>query len=503
MPNLPPLPPKTIWGIFAISLVALIAAGIIIVKIFSPGSGTVKPIALYKYAKDDKGDDLYPSVAYGKGKWVVVWQSNDKLKKGVAAGKDSNIVFSTSKDVATWDYPQLISKNPALDGPNDATPHVTTDGKGNWLVAWVSTANISGTGTDNDILEAKSFDNASTWKALAPLNLNAAFDGSKSQYTLDISPRVATDGKGNWLAAWEGNSWAKSSENPGCQETAPTTLWKPSSYRTYVQYTDNFKSGWKDLFCIQPSTDKHHGEPSLSTDKTGNWVIPLSSEGPANLPLPGYPCDGKSLGNDTDILFAFTSNQELKKGIDIWGTCYPWYINTYADKDSAIDSYPAIATNGKTWIAVWQSDLEKLDVAGTTKNLGQDYDILVATSNDGKKWDATNVLNTNAEKDSGHDHHPSIATNGSEWVVVWESYDELSGKIDKDADILISTSSNGKSWSPAKPLHTNADSDSEKDQRPQIATDGNNWIVVWHSYEDGGTGKDADILVANFKLPLP
>ena len=72
MPNLPPLPPKTVWGIFAISMVALIAAGIILVKILGPGLGAVKPVALYQYAKDDKGEDLYPSVAYGNGKWVVV-----------------------------------------------------------------------------------------------------------------------------------------------------------------------------------------------------------------------------------------------------------------------------------------------------------------------------------------------------------------------------------------------------------------------------------------------
>jgi len=494
--------PKAV-GIKKWIITVAIAIGIVLIfRVYYPS--VAEPVVLYKYAAEDAGHDAYPSIAYGNGKWVVVWQSTDKLKKGVKPGNDTNIMFTSSKNGKTWDQPQLISKDPGLDGPSDTSPHITTDGKGNWLVVWVSTANISGSGSDSDILEIKSNDNALQWKGLSPLNLNAAADdATKPQYTSDLAPRVATDGQ-YWMVVWEGNSWAKSSEHPGCQETAPTTLWKPNDHRTYVQYKEDFTSAWKKLFCIQPSADNHYNTPTLAADSKGNWVIPFVSDTAAEQPGLGVPCAQMNLSKDDDILFVRTNHQQIKTINKVWGTCYPWNINSYADNDNDTDSYPALATNGKIWIAVWESRLQKLDVTDQTKNLGQDYDILVAMSQDGgKTWGPAIPLNTNAEKDSGHDLYPAIATNGSEWAVVWESNDDLGGTIGTDVDILLSTSKNGMQWSPPKALHTNADSDSEDDQRPQIATDGKEWVVVWHSKEDGGTGPDSDILVVNFPFPKP
>ena len=491
----------TKWQTVAVVLVVVAIAFGIIARLFIPSAAT--PELLYDYAAKDKGDDLHPSIAYGNGQWVVVWQSDDSLKVNTSPVGDTNIFVSTSSDGKAWASPKPISGAAALKGAGDASPTVATDGAGTWLVAWRSTADLAGSGTDFDILQIASTDNAKSWKGLAPLNSNAAVDDtSKPKYTNDSSPRLATDGKGHWVATWEGSSWAKSSENPGCTETPF------SNPRTYLQYTDDLKTGWKNMVCVQRSSSATYYEPSLATDRNGYWVVPFASTGDALLDSAPYPCGVKKLGSDPDILSVSATNKGLSSAsfppTYPFGTCYPSLLNDYAETDVALDGSPAIASNGKEWIVVWSSDLGQLSHAGTTLQLGPDYDLLFSVSIDGKSWSAAKPLNTNATTDAGSDRHPALAVSGKDWVVVWESEDTLGGQLGTDVDVLVSSSTDaGKTWSAPRALHDNAGSDSENDERPQIASDGTNWVVVWHSYERGGTGPDADILRSRFALPLP
>ena len=59
---------------------------------------------------------------------------------------------------------------------------------------------------------------------------------------------------------------------------------------------------------------------------------------------------------------------------------------------------------------------------------------------------------------------------------------------------------NGETGSTPQPVHdtTDTDTDSGEDTEPRVATDGNQWVAVWQSTEDGGSGKDSDILFATF-----
>jgi len=96
--------------------------------------------------------------------------------------------------VYAWSYPVALNTNAETDSGSDSSPQVATDGAGHWVVVWDSDDDLGGTiGTDYDILVARSTDNGATWTAPAALTTNSAWDRF---------PRVATDGGGNWLAAW-------------------------------------------------------------------------------------------------------------------------------------------------------------------------------------------------------------------------------------------------------------------------------------------------------------
>ncbi|MEX2490898.1 MAG: putative Ig domain-containing protein, partial [Nitrospirales bacterium] len=108
--------------------------------------------------------------------------------------------------------------------------------------------------------------------------------------------------------------------------------------------------------------------------------------------------------------------------------------------------------------------------------------------------DGAFVMNhATAASDSQHDEYPDVATDGNgNWIAVWQSKHNVNGSIGSDRDILFARSSdNGDTWTAAALLNPDGASDSENDYDPKIATDGNGtWVVAWRSYN---SGDDADI----------
>jgi hypothetical protein len=223
----------------------------------------------------------------------------------------------------------------------------------------------------------------------------------------------------------------------------------------------------------------HDGAPQLTTDGLGTWVAVWHSNAFAD-----------PYREDFDILLARSTD-----GGATWAGHDE--LNTNANTDRGTDGWPQLTTDGQgAWVAVWRS----FDSLGGT--IGTDADVLVARStDDGATWTAPAALNTNAASDAEEDSRPQVTTDGQgAWVAVWHSLDSLGDTIGADWDILVARSTDdGITWTAPAALNTNAASDVEDDNRPQLTTDGEGaWVAVWHSTNSlgGAIGGDLDILVA-------
>lgn len=153
---------------------------------------------LNRNASNDKRMDAWPDLATdGQGTWVATWISDDGL--GISLGRDLDILVARSTDAGrNWTKPAPLNSNAADDTEDDWRPSVTTDGEGTWIAAWYSHDSVYGTlGTDADILFARSTNDGATWTATGALNTNAAIDEGDDKW-----PQIATDGQGNWVAVW-------------------------------------------------------------------------------------------------------------------------------------------------------------------------------------------------------------------------------------------------------------------------------------------------------------
>jgi Neuraminidase (sialidase) len=361
--------------------------------------------------------------------------------------------------------PEALNSNAGSDSRDDLPPDICTDGTGNWVVVWDSTENLGGTiGTDLDILVSRSSDNGGTWSPPAALNSNAGSDSGH-----DYPPAISTDGAGNWVVVWY------SVENLGGIIGVDLDI-------LVARSSDNGAT-WSPPAALNSNAASDSGgdyHPALSTDGAGNWVAVWYS----------LETFGGTIGSDYDILVSRSSDNGAT-----WSP--PAALNSNASSDIGRDYYPAVNTDrAGSWMVAWESNENLSGVIGT------DEDILVARSSDnGATWSPPAALNSNAASDSGGDYRATISTNGAgNWVVVWDSHENLGGTIGSDFDIFVSRSDDsGTTWSTPATLNSNAGSDSGWDRHPAIGTDDlGNWVVAWYTDENlGGTiGTDLDILVS-------
>jgi len=427
------------------------------------------PTLLNSNGTTDSGLDIWPETTTdGAGNWVTVWTSHEDL--GGTAGTDQDIFVATSSDNgASWTAPALLNSNGTSDAGSDIYPHITTDGSGNWVATWISQEDLGGTaGTDPDVFVATSTDNGASWSAPALLNNNGDTD-TGSDVTLDTT----TNGTGTWVTTWN------STENLGGTAGGDFDIFVATSL-------DNGAT-WSGPTLLNTNGTSDVGteySPAIATDKLGNWVTCFRSDEDL----------GGTAGTDIDIFVATSTDDGAS-----WSA--PILLNTNGNTDSGSDFRPVIATDGGgNWVAAWESDE---DLGGTA---GTDRDVFVTTSTDnGASWSAPALLNTNGASDSGGDINTSLQTDGiGNWVTAWESTDTLGGTVGNDYDILAATSTdNGASWTVPDLVNTNAVSDSGNDIDPNIFTDdAGTWVVVWYSDEDlGGIGTEHDIFATSFTFP--
>lgn len=203
----------------------------------------------------------------------------------------------------------------------------------------------------------------------------------------------------------------------------------------------------------------------------------------------------ETLSSDTvNIFYPYTismvadrvSGLGIKQSTDkgtTWGT-------TVVPTTDAADEhfFPSIAADG-------QGNLVAVSTSVNHPSFGGGTDIVVTRSSDnGASWSAIELLVAASGLDNRNDDAPQIATdkNGN-WMIVWQSRDDLGGTVGGDIDIHYSVSTdNGVNWSTPAALNEWADEDTEGDEAPQIRMNGDNWVVVWHSSRDPNDATQSD-----------
>ncbi|MHC4499612.1 MAG: sialidase family protein, partial [Planctomycetota bacterium] len=310
-----------------------------------------------------------------------------------------------------------------------------------------------GFGSDSDILFSRSVNDGKGWSPVVALNSNASSDSAE-----DTWPRVAADGKGNWVVVWQSS---------GFSGTDPDILFSRSA--------DNGNS-WSAVAALNLNAASDASidiYPALAADGKGNWVVVWQGPG-----LTGY---------DSEIMYSHS-------GDDGKTWTYPAALNNYAGSDSATDMTPDIACDGSTWMTVWSSNYN-------TGGIGTDSDILFSLSTTkGKVWGTAKAANSNAGTDSAGDSYPEIANGtGWNWVVVWQS----NPSYGPDFDILLAqTQDGGLSWYPPELANDYGKTDTTSDTEPCIAADGTGEMVtVWTTGGDPTwtIGTDVDALFSYSK----
>jgi hypothetical protein len=415
------------------------------------------PEALNTNADVDTGHDTAPRLAGdASGNWIAIWSSTDTLSGTI--GTDADILFSRSANSIEWSAPAALNTNAGGDTGGDGQVGMLdlgTDGSGTWIAVWTG-SDVAGSGTDGDILFSRSDNGGLTWSAPATLNSNATTDS-----TGDLSPRIAADGLGNWVAVWHTDSdgdndvYSARSTNNGVTWSARSLL-------------DSHGGGdtANDVFA------------QIATNGTGTWIAAWQSD---------YNGGGPDL--DADIYTARSVD-----GGASWSTAAP--LNSNALTDTGDDAsfvtgagFGLVSGGGSRWIASWSSN-ENLG-----GGIGTDYDMLTAVStNDGVTWFAPTVLNGDASTDSADDGYwygSDLGTdqNGS-LAAIWQK-----GGLSAPWDTLAARSTNnGLSFNDPVSLRRAGPLGGDRHQSAAYAQ--GNWMFAWSSTDDldGVIGTDDDIL---------
>lgn len=127
---------------------------------------------------DASQDDLTPSLASdGAGHWVAVWQSEYNLG-GLVGSDNDIFVSTSADDGLTWSKTAPLNAAATIDGvASDEVPVVRYDASGLWVCAWKSNYKPAGyNGTDYDLLAAYSTDHGGSWSMPVFLNTNVQTD---------------------------------------------------------------------------------------------------------------------------------------------------------------------------------------------------------------------------------------------------------------------------------------------------------------------------------------
>lgn len=369
---------------------------------------------------------------------------------------------------AVFGSPGVLNNGAEVDQSRDEAARIATDGRGVWLALWQSsspgTRAASTLGSDADILFVRSGDNGSTWSAPAPVSALAAHDQGQ-----DLSPALATDGKGIWIAVWSSTEDLNKAGRRDRDLQVAISSDNGLTWATPRNLNTNAGRDWGD-----------DDSPDIATDGAGRWLVVWHSTDSL----------GNTVGGDGDVLVSSSTDAGLT-----WTAPAP--IDKGAAGDRHSDDTPSLATDGRGhWVIAWSSGGPSAD------NLRYDHNILAAVSADnGLNWRDPRPVVAAGGEETRRDWGPRVVTDGlGHWLCGWSSTDSLGGRIGLDRDVLGARSNDGgATWSEPTPVNQEAGRDAGDDGSPQIVTDGlGSWVAVWTTWDNRNrsTGSEGDLAVA-------
>ncbi len=427
--------------------------------------------------------DLFPDIASSaSGVWIAAWQTTDEFAddSGAGIGADPDIVFVRSADGgANWSRPRALSTTAATDSGGDFTPGLATDSDGNWVCVWISTDSLGGRiGPDTDVVVSRSQDDGQTWSDPEPVAKSAEIDDARGadlspsiafgdgmfliayevfggfgpdadivvvrsadaglswgdpisikstpgeDWAADFSPRLATDGRGNWLCAWWSDNLVA--------EPYPSSPSRP--FTILCSFSADDGATWSPPEAISAGLDSGPDYRFASVDYAGDqWNVVWESvrhAGAADLSGDSAPSSaqeselGISFSSSTGSAGEWTRPERLAAGEPA--------SDATSDSGSALNSsrarvlrFPVIATSpeGRSVVA-WESTsgdsesrIEGLALSDGVTGGAADG---LRDSDRGRIVDITAALGTNAR--GTRFMNPSIEADAETWLVIWESF---------------------------------------------------------------------------------
>ena len=423
-------------------------------------------------AVSDAGNDLAASVATDSaGTWIVVWQSNSTADGKVGSDYDIFLTRSTD-DGKHWSKPTAVNSNAGDDVYDDTRPHIATDAKGRWVVIWTSNNPMGERlGLDPDLLVAYSKDAGASWSAPEPLykagadddlvetgvsiatdgrgTWGAAFaagsitDSEALRRNLYVTRR--TKGAVGWTDPVQVNPTINTERRT--DNTGPTLAITPDG--TWVVVWRNFTADIADVY------------ESRSNDDGKTWtgmqtLYPLAGKSHTNsgprLAHAGkeWMCtwvsadfDARRLGADQDLVFVHSADAGKT-----WSPPKELNADAATDTRHSRDELARVAGGAAAgWLTVWARQDDQ-------KTHGRDVDLRASYSADGKTWSEPFFVNSDATTDRDHDLGPVVTADGKgTWLVVWTRAALNGGPTGKDRDLFFSVGRRRQSESNGSGTH--------------------------------------------------